>query len=223
MGVSRSVDRDRPAGTDSWELPTERTEIANFIRDNRISNLIIISGDMHALAFDDGTNSDYATGGGAPLTVLHAAALTQTGSIKGGPYSGGVVPGSPQYGILEVYDNSGPSVACRFLGVNARVGRMLTHIFCSSAGGAKGHSIVNISTLARVAAGGDTVVSGFVISGTTDQTMLIRAVGPTLSAFGVTEALTQPQLALYQGDRLVATNRPGAVRARRFCGADRCV
>ncbi len=194
-------------GDDSWGgYATERTEIANFVRDNQIPNLVLISGDMHGLAFDDGKNSDYATGGGAPLTVLHGAALTQEGSIKGGPYSGGVVPGVSQYGVLEVYDNGGPSVACRYLGMKAGVGRMLTHIFSGSAGAAKGHSIVNISTLARVATGADTVISGFVISGTTNQTMLIRAVGPTLSTFGVTEALAHPQLAVYQGDRLIATN-----------------
>ncbi len=194
-------------GEDGWaSYATERTEIANFIRDNRISNLTIIAGDMHGLAFDDGTNSDYATGGGAPLTVLHAAALTQEGSIKGGPYSSGAIPGSPQYGILEIYDNGGPSVACRFLGMHATEGRKLTHIFSSSIAGAKDHSIVNISTLARVATGNDALVSGFVISGTTNRTVLVRAVGPTLAAFGVNDALAQPLLSVYQGDRLLASN-----------------
>jgi alkaline phosphatase D len=63
-------------GDDSWAgYATERTEIANFIRDNRINNLAMISGDMHGLAYDDGTHSDYATGGGAPLVVMHAAPL----------------------------------------------------------------------------------------------------------------------------------------------------
>jgi phosphodiesterase/alkaline phosphatase D-like protein len=156
------------AGEDSWAgYTTERTEIANFIRDNRINNLTIIAGDMHALAYDDGSNSDYATGGGAPLTVLHAAALTQEGSIKGGPYSGGVIPGHPHYGVLDIYDNGGPSVACRFLGVHATEGRKLTHIFSSSTSAGKEHSIVNISTLARVTSATDALVSGFVISGTT--------------------------------------------------------
>ena len=194
-------------GEDGWaSYATERTEIANFIRDNRISNLTIMAGDMHGLAFDDGTNSDYATGGGAPLTVLHAAALTQEGSIKGGPYSSGAIPGSPQYGILEIYDNGGPSVACRFLGIHATEGRKLTHIFSSSIAGAKDHSIVNISTLARVATGSDALVSGFVISGTTNRTVLVRAVGPTLAAFGVNDALAQPLLSVYLGDRLLASN-----------------
>ncbi|MBL9203029.1 MAG: alkaline phosphatase D family protein [Opitutaceae bacterium] len=196
------------AGEDTWQgYATERTEIANFIRDNRVSNVVIVSGDMHGLAVDDGTNSDYATGGGAPLTVLHAAALTSNGSIKGGPYSGGVLPGSQQYGILEVYDNGGDSVACRFLGKKVGEGAKLTHIFSGSTGGAaKDHAIVNISTLARVNSGDDALVSGFVISGASNRRVLVRAIGPTLSAFGVADALAQPVLSIHQAGRHIATN-----------------
>ncbi len=194
-------------GDDSWGgYSTERTEIANFIRDNRITNLALLSGDMHGLAFDDGTNADYASGGGGAVTVLHGAALTSTGSTKGGPYTGGVIAGSQQYGILEIYDNGGPSVACRFIGMKAGEGRQMTHIFSGSPSGSKDHAIVNISTLARVTSGSDALVSGFVISGASNRNVLVRAVGPTLSAFGVTDALTRPILSVYQGDRMIATN-----------------
>jgi phosphodiesterase/alkaline phosphatase D-like protein len=208
-------------GDDTWGgHATERTEIANFIRDNRISNVVLLSGDMHGLAFDDGTNSDYATGGGAPLTVLHGAALSSPGSYKGGPYSGGAIPGSAQYGILEVYDNGGPSVACRFLGMKAGEGAKMTHIFSSSAEASKEFALVNISTLARIASGEDTLVSGFVISGASDRSVLIRAVGPTLAAFGVAGALSQPSLAVYKGDQQIATNDGWARRADGSRSAD---
>ena len=196
------------AGDDTWAgYTTERTELANFIRDNRVSNVVLLSGDMHGLAVDDGTNSDYATGGGAPLTVLHAAALTSNGSLKGGPYSGGVIPGTQQYGIVEVYDNGGDSVACRFLGKKVGEGTKLTHIFSGSTGGAsKDHAIVNISTLARVTSGEDSLISGFVISGASNRRVLIRAIGPTLAAFGVGDALAQPVLTVQQSGRAIATN-----------------
>src|SRR5581483_5802062 len=85
-------------GADTWGgWATERTEIANFIRDNRINNVVMLAGDMHALAYDDGAHSDYATGGGASFPVLQAASLTQAGSGKGGPYTGGPIPGTAQY------------------------------------------------------------------------------------------------------------------------------
>lgn len=194
-------------GDDSWGgYTTERTEIANFLRDNRITNLVLLSGDMHGLAYDDGTNSDYATGGGAPLQVLHAAALTSEGSVKGGPYTTGPFPGSQQYGLLEIYDNGGPSVACRFIGTKVGEGRKLTQIFSGSVTGAKDHALVNISTLARISSPTDTIVSGFVISGAINRNVLVRAVGPTLGAFGLNDALANPVLSIFQGDRLVSTN-----------------
>ncbi len=198
-------------GDDSWGgHATERTEIANYIRDNRINNIVMLSGDMHGLAYDDGTNSDYATGGGAPVTVLHGAALSSDPSTKGGPYSGGVLPGNGQFGILEVYDNGGSSVACRFLGVRAGAGRLLTHIFSGSAAGSQEHAIVNISTLARINSATDSIVSGFVISGSSSRNVLVRAVGPTLAAFGVADALQQPVLSVFQSDRLISTNNAWA-------------
>ncbi|MEY2880712.1 MAG: hypothetical protein RLZZ15_3092, partial [Verrucomicrobiota bacterium] len=193
---------------DNWSAyATERTELANFIRDNRISNVVLLSGDMHALAYDDGTHSDYASGGGAPLTVLHGAALTQTGSIKGGPYTAGPVPGNPQYGVLEVFDTGGPSVACRFLGMRAGEGAKLNYIF-SSANSASpaAQALVNISTLARVTTPDDAVVAGFVISGASPRSVLVRAVGPTLADFGLTDALAAPTLTVAQGGRQFGFN-----------------
>jgi hypothetical protein len=193
-------------GADTWGgHATERTEIANFIRDNRITNLALLSGDMHGLAFDDGTNSDYATGGGAPVTVLHGAALTSVGSVKGGPYSGGPIPGSQQFGILEIYDAGGSSVACRYFGMKAGEGRKLAHIFSASASGSLDHALANVSTLATTS-GSEPIVSGFVISGTTSRRVLVRAVGPTLASFGVRDALKQPLLEVYESDQVRGRN-----------------
>ena len=193
---------------DNWtSFTTERTELADFIRDNHITNVVLLSADMHALAYDDGTHSDYATGGGAPLTVLQAAALTESGSIKGGPYTGGPLPGSQQYGILEVYDNGGSSVACRFLGMRVGEGPKLSYIFSTdNAASPAAQAIVNISTLAHVTPDNDSVVSGFVISGTAPRTVLVRAVGPALAQFGLTDALARPQLSVFQNGKVIATN-----------------
>ena len=195
-------------GDDTWGgYATERTELANFIRDNRITNLVMLAGDMHALAYDDGTHSDYATGGGAPFPVLHAAALTAPGEIKGGPYTAGPLPGSQQYGILEVYDNGGPSVSCRYLGMKVGEGAKFTYTFGTTALATRNEQeLVNISTLARVTSPNDVIVAGFVISGSTPRTVLMRAVGPTLATFGLPDALTQPHLVAFQGDQRLASN-----------------
>jgi len=194
-------------GNDAWDgYTTERTEIANFIRDNRITNLALLSGDMHGLAFDDGTHSDYATGGGAPLTVLHAASLTHAGDVKGGPYAGGPIIGGQQYGILEVFDTGGPSVACRYSGKRVDEGEKLGYIFSSSAVSGSGAAMSNISMLARVTGGDDTLTSGFVISGQTPRQVLVRAVGPSLAGFGLPDPLGLPQLTVFKGSRVIGSN-----------------
>ena len=93
-------------GDDGWYLYTnERRELADFIRDNQIKNLCQIAGDAHMVAIDDGTNSDYATGGGACFPVFQAAPLDRTPSVKGGPYSHGAFGGTQQFGLFTVVDS----------------------------------------------------------------------------------------------------------------------
>ena len=61
-------------------------------------------------AIDDGTNSDYATNGGAPIPIFHAGPLDRKPSIKGGPYSHGVSGVRGQFGIMEVIDDGGDNI-----------------------------------------------------------------------------------------------------------------
>jgi phosphodiesterase/alkaline phosphatase D-like protein len=92
-------------GDDGWYAYTyERKEIADFIKDNGITNLCMISGDAHMVAIDNGTNSDYATGGGGGFPVFHAGALDRSSSVKGGPYSEGAIGGGGQFGLFTVND-----------------------------------------------------------------------------------------------------------------------
>lgn len=56
--------------------------------------------------------------------------------------------------------------------------------------------LVNVSTRAHVGLNENVLVAGFAIVGNRPQTVLIRAVGPTLSAFGVTGVLADPKLEL---------------------------
>ena len=92
-----------------WQsYATERTEIANFIKDNNIQGLSIISGDMHGSAIDDGRNADFATGGGAPIPVFQTGPYGRPGSCKGGPYNyGSTTKGKSRfyYGLIEVIDD----------------------------------------------------------------------------------------------------------------------
>ena len=50
------------------------------------------------------------------------------------------------------------------------------------------------------------LTAGFVVRGPGTKTVLIRAIGPTLGAFGVTNVLADPKLELYRGTDLLQTN-----------------
>ncbi len=108
----------KPTG-DSWAwYATEREELATFVRDQGIRGLVILHGDMHALAADDGRHSDFARGGGATIPVFAAAPLDQAWSIKGGPYSAGVYApkkGEGCFGLVDVTD-LGDAIRARFSG-----------------------------------------------------------------------------------------------------------
>ena len=100
--------RDVENDDDFWgAFNYERREIANFIRDNQIRGLCILHGDAHMLAADDGSHSDYSSGGGVRFPVLCGAPLDQSPSIKGGPYSQGVYrcrSGEGCFGYVQVRD-----------------------------------------------------------------------------------------------------------------------
>lgn len=65
---------------------------------------------------------------------------------------------------------------------------------------------VNLSTRARVHTGDGVLIGGFVVQGPAYKRMLIRGVGPTLAAFGLTGALRDPILTIYSGQTIVANN-----------------
>ncbi len=58
--------------------------------------------------------------------------------------------------------------------------------------------LINLSGRAQVGTGANIVIAGFVIGGTTSETVLVRASGPALAQFGVSGALADPLLQLYR-------------------------
>lgn len=95
---------------DSWAgFADERADLSQFIADNDLDNLLMVSGDAHMLAIDDGTNADYSATGEAIMPVLQAAALDRPGNVKGGPYSEGAFPGAGQFGVITVHRDDSPS------------------------------------------------------------------------------------------------------------------
>ena len=68
-------------------------------------------------------------------------------------------------------------------------------------------SLGNISTRAFVQTGQNVMIGGFIVQGTGPKRVIIRAIGPELTQFGIADALGNPRLELHNGTgALIATN-----------------
>jgi hypothetical protein len=108
------------------------------------------------------------------------AALYQT--LQAGAFTAQVSSTSGDTGVVlvEIYDADTGTPASRF---------------------------VNLSARSQVGTGSQSLIAGFVIGGTGNETVLVRGSGPALSQFGVAGVLAAPQLTLYDsGGNAVATD-----------------
>jgi alkaline phosphatase D len=108
-------------GKDDWGgYHAARARIVDFINLHSLQDrIVIISGDMHALAFDDGTSvNNYGS-----LKVCHAGPLDQEIRPKGGPYKVGPITQdsgtgwATQYGIIEFIDSGINTIDVNFKGI----------------------------------------------------------------------------------------------------------
>src|SRR2546429_3238834 len=65
----------------------------------------------------------------------------------------------------------------------------------------------NVSTRSLVETGDDVMIGGFIVQGTQPKNVIIRAIGPELSQYGVPNPLVNPTLELHDGNgNLIASN-----------------
>lgn len=86
-------------------------------------------------------------------------------------------------------------------GKNDGTGIVLTEIYDATPGAgfaAETPRLVNLSARADVKTGAGVLVAGFVVSGGTSKTLLIRGIGPALAEFGLGGTLADPKLELYR-------------------------
>jgi hypothetical protein len=70
-----------------------------------------------------------------------------------------------------------------------------------------GPQALNLSARALVSTGDNVLIGGFIVTGTEPKTIVLRALGPSLSAYGVPNVLADPVLNVYDSSRnLIATN-----------------
>ena len=130
-----------------------------------------------------------------------APALTQAAAISGAfPLATGhadsavLVSLAPGHYSIQVLDSR-----------STNGGVALAEIYDVAGGSAS--RLANASSRSSLTAADGVLISGFVITGTTNGSLLVRGVGPALTQFGVTGALADPIVSLYDGTgRMVANN-----------------
>ena len=60
--------------------------------------------------------------------------------------------------------------------------------------------VANISTRSRVESGDNVMIGGFIMTGIAGNEVIVRAIGPSLAALGVTDVLADPSLELYDSN-----------------------
>ncbi len=104
---------------------------------------------------------------------------------------------------LEVTPPTG-SYTAQISGTGGATGIALAEIYDADTGTPTAR-LTNLSARTQVGVGGNILIGGFAITGTTSETVLIRGVGPGLANVGVsTGFLAQPQLVLF--DSMVPAN-----------------
>lgn len=83
-------------------------------------------------------------------------------------------------------------------------GAVLVEAYAAS--GSVNSRLINLSARNRVGTGADILIAGFSVAGVGTKRVLIRAVGPTLTALGVPAALADPQLELTDATGRLAAN-----------------
>ena len=79
-------------------------------------------------------------------------------------------------------------------------------IFDAGSAGKCKPTLLNISTRLRVLTGDNVLIGGFIVTGTESKKVIVRAIGPSLGAFGVGGALADPTLELHEPDGTIVTN-----------------
>jgi cyclophilin family peptidyl-prolyl cis-trans isomerase len=109
----------------------------------------------------------------------------------------GLAPVSPNESAILTTLPSDPNYAAYTAvvrGANDTAGIGLVEVYDVDSG--PGSTLVNIATRGRVDVDPNALIGGFILGGTESKRMLVRAIGPSLGAFGIQGALADPTLEL---------------------------
>jgi phospholipase/lecithinase/hemolysin len=118
------------------------------------------------------------------------------------------------------WDDLHPTAAAHFQ-IAAAASRVL------SGGSVTTASLFNVSARSRVETGDNVLIGGFVIGGSTSKRVIVRGIGPSLTALGVPGALSNPALNIFNsaGQNIAANDnwkstQQAAIQASSFAPSD---
>jgi len=156
--------------------------VAGFLPDPALTLFNSTSGTSVAIASNTGWGT--TAGGTAALSQI----FTQTGAFA-------LSATSPDSALVQTIPAG--AYSAQVASVSGATGIALAEIYDADTGTPVAH-LTNVSARANTAVGSQLLTAGFTISGTTSETVLIRAIGPTLgSAYGVAGSLALPSLAVF--------------------------
>ena len=109
----------------------------------------------------------------------------------------GLAPGSPTESVILTTvpsDPNGMAYTAVMRGTFNTTGLGVVEVYDLDSG--PGSTLLNISTRGQVGADPNALIAGFILGGSESKKILVRAIGPSLTAFGVPNALTNPTLEL---------------------------
>ncbi|MGA2692858.1 MAG: immunoglobulin domain-containing protein [Opitutaceae bacterium] len=156
---------------------------------------------FNSLAQGNSGAVEIATNAGWGGTAALVSAFAQTGAFAWSS------PTSHDAALLETEPIG--AYTAQISGQSGDTGVALAEVYDDTPAGSYTPStarLVNISARAQAGSGPNILIAGFVIGGSTSRTVLIRASGPALVPFGVTGVLSDPEVQLYSGSNLLASN-----------------
>jgi cyclophilin family peptidyl-prolyl cis-trans isomerase len=109
----------------------------------------------------------------------------------------GLAPGSPNESVIlttVLSDTTAAAYTAVMRGVNNTTGLGVVEVYDLDSG--PGSTLLNISTRGQVGVDPNALIGGFILGGTESKQILVRAIGPSLTQFGVPNALVDPTLEL---------------------------
>ncbi|HVU32860.1 MAG TPA: immunoglobulin domain-containing protein [Opitutaceae bacterium] len=140
-------------------------------------------------------NDDWSLGG-------FAAQITDAGNRLG---AFPLEPGSADAAVVAKLDPGSYTVQVTS-GDSTPSGVVLVEAYDASQSYSGSTRLINVSTRGPVGSGDNVLIAGVAVSGTSAKKLLIRAVGPGLSGYGLTGFLPDPKLQLFEGSTLLREN-----------------